>query len=91
MALPCLETGSLAYFDTSAGLVPCKVTAVRARHGWNPSCEVSIVITADRPSYKRGDRFTGTPRQVVPRSAIHRRGFHQRIGLYNIRADGKGD
>lgn len=62
-----LRTGMLAYWDTFAGLVPCKVTAIKA------AGEVSFTVTADRGPYQRGDSVWRGNGRVVPRKAVYTR------------------
>jgi hypothetical protein len=61
----------LAYFDSFAGLVPCRVIAVG---DWSDNSSLANVqFTATRGAYKRGEVLTTRLSRVVPRTAIRRR------------------
>jgi hypothetical protein len=61
----------LAYFDSFAGLVPCRLLAVG---DFSDSGSLArIRITAARGPYRRGDLETVSLRRVVPRAAVYRR------------------
>lgn len=73
----------LAYFDSFAGLVPCRLVAIGQGHA-------RIVVTAPRggrqtllAAYKRGQVVDTTWRKVVPRNAVYR--SRQACGQYRIR------
>ena len=62
---------TLAYLDSFAGIIPCRIVAVG---DWNDSgSEARIQITTNRKGYQRGEVLTVTLRNVVPRNAIKRR------------------
>jgi hypothetical protein len=71
----------LAYWDSYAGLIPCRVEG-EAPPGvsWPesaPGYSVVIRVTARRGSYERGDCFTVHPRHVWPRDCVgSRRGTY---------------
>lgn len=68
-----LKAGTLAYWDTFAGLVPCRVRHVRAARGGYPGWKVDITLTAARSPYKRGEIHDGlTPSTVVPRHCVRK-------------------
>ena len=70
-----------AYFDSFAGLVPCRIVAVG---DWaDPSSLTRIQITAKRGAYRRGEFITEPLRHVVPRSAVHVRSGQYRIWAYD--------
>ena len=56
MTLPILKSGALAYFDTFAGLVPCKVDRIEGadRADNRPSSEQTahFTLTAPRGAYR---------------------------------------
>lgn len=81
-----LQRGALAYYDSfGAGLVPCKVLAVRSR-----AC-VDVGVTAARRGYKRGETISGIhARHVVPRGAVCVRGGQYRIRPYAVKLDSEG-
>lgn len=66
--------GELAYLDTFAGMVPCKVLEVR-----EGGQLVTVEVTAQRGAYKVGDRITQRWEWVIPRTSVHRRRFTTRI------------
>jgi hypothetical protein len=66
--------GNLAYYDSFSGLIPCKVT------GYDGFSTVYFTVTADRKTYKRGEKLTGIPSHVVPRKMIR-----VRSGKYIVR------
>jgi len=71
----------LAYFDSFAGLVPCRVVAVG---DWNDSSSLARVqYTATRGAYKRGEFDTQTLRHIIPRSAVYTRGGQYRVRAYS--------
>ena len=71
-----------AYFDTFAGLVPCKVIAINDANagvkgmdgrdwtGCTSGCEVTFKLTANRGAYKRGEVLTDNALHVIPRSYV---------------------
>ena len=83
-ALPTLKAGALAYFDTFAGLVPCRVTEIFTTAA--PGYSVRFKITATRGAYKRGETLDSHSRNVVPRSAVFVRSGQYRIRRYSIAA-----
>ena len=71
----------LAYLDSFAGLVPCRIVAVGVwRDG---SSQARVQYTATRGAYRRGDFGTHVLRHVVPRTAIRRRKYSTRIAAYS--------
>lgn len=86
-----LKIDSLAFYDTFSGLIPCKVTGIetpRDKSGTLASSQdaVSIVLTASRAAYHKGERFTVSALHVVPRKAIHRRCGVRWIRPYTVTA-----
>lgn len=78
-----LTIGSLAYFDSFAGLIPCKVTQITGRSGFaNSAQSVTLVLTANRGAYKRGEKIETNGLHAVPRKAVH--GRMQRIRAYQV-------
>jgi hypothetical protein len=81
-----LRPGSLAYFDTFTGLVPCRVDRIEGPDLFNgaPSSEqiAHFTLTANRGAYKRGEKLHAWVLHVVPRDAV--RG--QRIIGYRVGA-----
>lgn len=71
----------LAYFDSFAGLVPCKVAAAGR---WDDySALVTVKLTATRGAYKRGEVLCVPLRHVVPRTAIRYRCGIARIARFS--------
>jgi hypothetical protein len=80
-----LRAGQLAFLDTFAGLVPCKVRTLVLDDD-SPAgvlrWTVTVKLTATRGAYKRGEvlTFAGDDgRNVVPRSAVYVRNYKFRI------------
>jgi hypothetical protein len=72
--------GTLAYLDTFAGLIPCKVTAAHdERH-------VTVRVTADRRAFRRGELITSRVGSggVIPRTAVYTRGGQYRIAGFDV-------
>lgn len=72
------KAGELAYMDTFAGLVPCKVVKVPSDPTGRTG--VTVVLTATRGAYRQGERIEteGSRTLVVPRS--HVRGLRSTSG-----------
>ena len=80
-----LTTGSLAYFDCPAGLIPCKITAITGNPGpASSSQDVTITLTATRGAYPRGESRTVWALHVVPRKSVFVRGGKYRIHYYEV-------
>jgi hypothetical protein len=70
-----------AYFDSFAGLVPCRIVAVG---DWNdPSSLARVQYSATRGAYKRGQFETWPLRRLVPRKAVFIRSGQYRIRSYS--------
>jgi hypothetical protein len=72
----------LAYIDSFAGLVPCRVTDVRDVRDPVLSTiyrQVTATVTADRGAYKRGEIVSLASHTIVPRTAVRRRKYSTRI------------
>ena len=61
--------GELAYIDSFAGLIPCKVTAVYPSH--DIATIVAVRVTAKRGHYQRGDNLMFPHYRIVPRTSIY--------------------
>ncbi len=71
---------TLAYLDSFAGLVPCRIVAVG---DWlNPTTDARIQFTATRGWAKRGAFDTFPLNRLVPRTSVHVRGGQYRIWAY---------
>lgn len=87
-----LTVGCKAYFDTFAGLIPCKVTAIK-RDVLELSCAtidgiaVTARLTANRGAYKRGELVTASNRYIVPRTAVYVRSGQYHIGAYQTQVE----
>lgn len=85
---PVLRKGCLAYYDSLAGLLPCKVLSVTGKPG-APSSESEAIVklTANRGPWKRGEVLAAMwTIHVVPRKAVSRRGPFVRVAYYAVEA-----
>ncbi len=65
----------LAYYDSFAGLVPCRI--IQSGNWADGSSSVEVRFTATRGPYREGETEILPLRRVVPRSAVYRtRGRH---------------
>ena len=64
-----LRAGSLAYLDTLAGLIPCRVLRVWRADEY-PTMRADVELTATRGAYKKGERLTYAAKDCPPRDAI---------------------
>lgn len=64
--------GELAYIDTFAGLVKCKVTEVQGK-------QIHVEVTATLGGYKKGEQLVRNERHVIPRMKIRRKNHGYRI------------
>ena len=79
--------GALAYFDSFAGMVPCKVKEVAKggpHAGWMVAAHdvVTAVVTAKRGSYRKGEVLKLGAHQCVPRPHVV-----VRSGQYRVRTN----
>lgn len=73
---------TLAYYDSFAGLLPCRIVAVG---DWNnDGSQARIQFTTTRGGYQRGEFCTTKLRNVIPRSAVYR--SRQHCGQYRIKS-----
>lgn len=94
-----LRVGSLAYYDTFAGLVPCKVLSLKeetkdpsvpmsyelALGGIPSRYKATVRITATRGAYRKGEILMDLfAHDVVPRKAVRFLKYSPRIGAYNV-------
>ena len=88
---PILKAGALAYFDSFAGPVPCKITAIVSdrpgdlRPGTHQT--VKAICTAKRGAYNKGEALTGAGLHFYPRKAQRVRSGQFRIGHYRVEDD----
>ena len=82
---PKLSRGILGYLDTFAGLIPCRVVAVKSRS------DVQVKLTANRGAYRRGEVLESTASLVVPRGCVHVRCGQYRIRYYDVVLDANAE
>jgi hypothetical protein len=71
---------TLAYYDSFAGLVPCRIAAVG---DWNDRySDARIQFTASRGAYRRGEWSTVPLNRVVPRTAVFTRSGARMVRRY---------
>ena len=73
--------GTLAYYDTFSGLIPCKVVAVLKDCNGRliGRDELTIKLTATRGAYKRGEVLTVSASIAPPRSMVRVCGGKYRV------------
>lgn len=83
---PILKAGCLAYLDSFAGLVPCKVVRVYESSDLYVTRELADVqFTATRGAYKRGKLYPrASTLHVVPRECIRRSRYKCSILPYDV-------
>lgn len=62
--------GALAYVDTFSGMLPCVVAGVlRESYGFiiGDRDSITVRLTADRGSYKRGEIISASASSIIPR------------------------
>ncbi|PWC98032.1 hypothetical protein [Azospirillum sp. TSO5] len=64
------KCGTLVYWDSFAGLVPCRIEKAEREAG---QIKITVEVTADRGPYKRGERHTKSGQWVVPRDRVKNR------------------
>lgn len=85
-----VRVGDLAYVDSFAGLVPCRVDRFFMGDPSNPLAYVTV--TAARPGYLVGEQISGRiDRNVIARASVHVRGGQYRItaGTYAAATTGR--
>ncbi len=76
------RAGTLAYYDTFAGLIPCKVLEItQICYGFRcgPYDAVRFQLTADRGAYRKGEILTAAASHVPPRGMVRRMQYSCRI------------
>ena len=88
---PILRVGDLAYYDSTIGMIPCKVISLRGSSG-PASSESSALVktTAARNGWPRGTEFDTWTLHVVPRAAYFPRRHGARIGYYTVEVPSHG-
>jgi len=89
-----LKVGDKAYFDSMAGLIPCKVLSITGPSGIASSRQqVQFRITTakfERYGYKRGEVMSEWALHVVPRRNVSFRKYGARIRAYQVIGAAKG-
>lgn len=86
MTRPTLKSGQLAYLDSFAGAIPCKVLSITGTSGRAGSDQTATVrLTAGRGAYKRGEVLTYWGMYVIPRQCL--RG--NRVLGFDVEVDAK--
>lgn len=76
------KAGTLAFYDTFAGMIPCKVKCVREQcYGFRcgPYDAVQFEITESRGGYTKGEVISADARHVPPRKMIKKREYSNTI------------
>jgi hypothetical protein len=93
---PTLRSGDLAFYDSFAGLIPCKVLRIIGRTSETATSEaetatseadVTVRLTATRGAYRKGETLSGWSLHIVPRAAVFTSRGQHRIGPYRVQAD----
>jgi hypothetical protein len=86
---PTLRSGDLAYYDSFAGLIPCKVIHITGHTSETATSEadVTVRLTATRGAYRKGETLSGWSLHIVPRAAVFTSRGQHRIGPYRVQAD----
>lgn len=78
--------GTLAFFDSFAGLIPCRVESIHdtipagnSLRGKTNQCVIRAKITANRGAYLKGDKIESTALHIIPRNHVSRRKYGARI------------
>lgn len=69
----------LAYVDSFAGLIPCKVLTIEGNGVNTPGVSITVRLTAARGAYKRGEIITVAEGNVIPRDKIRTRSGQMKI------------
>lgn len=84
---PLLRKDCLAFYDSSAGLVPCKVNQIDGTSGVASTAQrVTVTLTATRGGYMTGERITTSGLHVVPRLAVTYSNGVAKIKSYTVEA-----
>jgi hypothetical protein len=68
----------LAYYDSFAGLIPCRVISFSED-------AFTLQVTAKRGAYDRGAIITTDAQRAIPRTAVYTRSGQYRIRAYTWR------
>jgi hypothetical protein len=91
-----LTSGSLAYYDSFAGLVPCKIESIKIPRDMKRNSDGTVnadtqtlvyaTLTASRRPYQTGERVHGSSLRFVPRDAVHVSSGQYQIWPYTVQA-----
>ncbi len=86
-----LKSGDLAYFDSFAGLIACRVQTITGTSGVASTAQTIRfrITSAGNNAYKRGEIMETSGLHVVPRNAVHRVGYFFRIRGYQVECDNR--
>jgi hypothetical protein len=78
-----LKIGSLCFYDSMAGLIPCKVAgAHRDERGF---IMVDLIVTSRKGGvYVRGDKIQTSTKWAIPRKSVKVRSGIKKITPYNV-------
>lgn len=68
-----IRPGDLVFIDCFLGLIPAKVT------GYATWGHIKVLVTAERPGYRRGEHTAVAPSHCIPRAHVRVRSGHERI------------
>lgn len=68
-----IRPGDLVFIDCFLGLIPAKVA------GYATWGHIKVLVTAERPGYRRGEHTTVAAPHCIPREHVHVRSGHERI------------
>ena len=68
-----IRVGDLVFIDCFLGLIPAKVT------GYATWGHIKVLVTAERPGYRRGEHTTVAPSHCIPRAHVRVRSGRERI------------
>lgn len=80
---PRLTADSFAYWDTFAGLVPCRVISITDDNGC-PKVKFKLTARHARGPYKYGEEHEDFAFFVPPRAAVVMRGRQYRIRPFDV-------
>lgn len=78
-----LKIGCLAYYDSFNGLIPCKVTAINID---TVPAMVKFRVSAQRRSFRKGEKLIAPINHVVPRDAVRICDGQYHIHTYDVQA-----
>lgn len=87
-----LKTGSLAYYNSFSGAVPCRVLSITSKCPQNPhwgtNHRVRAVVTAKLGVYEKGEELEDYSLWIFPRESLRSQptGAYM-IGPYQVQSD----